>query len=100
MGPIMVYFFFTKEFSSDFKAIKPGINKLTPLKGKESRETGIRNTRKIKANRIGKNTVQHTFINWSKRILGKLALVQIKVNTNTLAFNANDIPCINPSITM
>ena len=35
---------------------------------------------KIKATTTGNNTVQQKDINWSKRILGKLALAQIKTN--------------------
>jgi len=35
----------------------------------------------INANNIGNNTVQQNDINWSKRILGKDALTQIKINT-------------------
>jgi hypothetical protein len=35
----------------------------------------------INANNIGNNTVQQNDINWSKRILGKDALTQMKINT-------------------
>ena len=41
----------------------------------------------MKANTIGNNTVQQNDINWSKRILGKEALAQIKVNIITELFN-------------
>ncbi len=40
----------------------------------------------IKAKTIGNNTVQQKDINWSKRILGKEALTQIKVNTKIELF--------------
>ena len=36
----------------------------------------------------GNNTVQHTDINWSKRILGKEALTQINTNIKKAVFNA------------
>ena len=36
----------------------------------------------------GNNTVQQTDINWSKRILGKEALTQIKTKINKPVFNA------------
>ncbi len=36
----------------------------------------------------GSSTVQHTDINWSKRILGKEALTQINTNINTLVLIA------------
>jgi hypothetical protein len=36
---------------------------------------------------IGNKIVQQNEINWSKRILGKDALTQIKVNTNIELFN-------------
>ena len=37
---------------------------------------------------IGNNIVQHTDINWSKRILGKEALTQIKTNIKVAVFIA------------
>jgi len=37
---------------------------------------------------IGNNTVQHTDINWSKRILGKEALTQIKTKIKKAVFIA------------
>ena len=40
-----------------------------------------------KAITIGNNIVHEKDINWSKRILGKDALTQIKVNTNIELFN-------------
>ena len=39
----------------------------------------------------GKNTVQQTDINWSKRILGKEALTQINTNIKKAVFNAKFI---------
>lgn len=36
----------------------------------------------------GSSTVQHTDINWSKRILGKEALTQMNTNINTLVLIA------------
>ena len=41
-----------------------------------------------KAITTGNKTVQHTDINWSKRILGKEALTQINTNINTTVFKA------------
>ena len=47
----------------------------------------------------GKNTVQQTDINWSKRILGKEALTQIKVNIKKdvfiAKFKGDDVILIN-----
>ena len=40
----------------------------------------IQGTNIIKANRTGNKTVQQNAINWSKRILGKEALTQMKIN--------------------
>ena len=48
-------------------------------------------TNTIKAITIGNNTVQENDISWSKRILGKEALTQIKVNINIHDFTANII---------
>ena len=42
----------------------------------------------INANNIGNNTVQQNDINWSKRILGKDALVQIKTKISIDVLNA------------
>ena len=42
----------------------------------------------IYAINTGSNTVQHTDINWSKRILGKEALTQMNTNINTLVLIA------------
>ena len=41
----------------------------------------------IIAKRIGNKIVQQNVINWSKRILGKEALIQINENTNIELFN-------------
>ena len=41
----------------------------------------IQGTKTIKPITIGSNTVQQNDINWSKRILGKEALAQIKTKT-------------------
>ena len=40
---------------------------------------------------MGNNTVQQKDINWSKRILGKDALTQIKINTIRELFKPNTI---------
>ena len=50
----------------------------------------------IKATTIGNKTVQQKDINWSKRILGKLALTQIKVKIITGALIPNITLEINP----
>jgi len=46
----------------------------------------------IKPNKIGNKTVQQKDINWSKRILGNEALVQINTNIKIELFN----PRLNP----
>jgi hypothetical protein len=51
----------------------------------------------INAKIIGNNTVQQNAINWSKRILGKEALAQIKVNIIIELFNPKFKPYNNPS---
>lgn len=51
----------------------------------------------INPNTTGNNTVQQNDINWSKRILGKEALAQIKVNIITELFNPKFKPYNNPS---
>ena len=48
----------------------------------------------MNATTIGNNTVQQKDINWSKRILGKLALTQIKVKTISDVL----VPKIKPEI--
>ena len=48
---------------------------------------------------MGNNTVQQKDINWSKRILGKEALIQIKIKIIIHDFNPKLKPYINPSIT-
>ena len=52
----------------------------------------------IKANTIGNKTVQQNAINCSKRILGKEALTQMKVNIIIELFNPKLKPYNNPSI--
>ena len=52
----------------------------------------------MKANTIGNNTVQQNDINWSKRILGKEALTQMKINIIIELFNPKLKPYNNPSI--
>ena len=47
---------------------------------------------------IGNNTVQQNDINWSKRILGKLALAHIKVKIIILDLIPNIILDIKPAI--
>ena len=47
----------------------------------------IQGTNKTKAKTNGNNIVQQYDINWSKRILGKLALAQIKTNIMIKVFN-------------
>jgi hypothetical protein len=54
-------------------------------------------TKIINANKIGNNTVQQNPINWSKRILGKEALTQIKVNIKIELFTPKLKPYNNPS---
>jgi len=50
------------------------------LLGNISKLYKIHGTNIIKAITIGNRIVQQNVINWSKRILGKLALAQIKIN--------------------
>jgi len=52
----------------------------------------------INAITIGSNIVQENNINWSKRILGKEALTQIKTKIIMEAFIPIVIPYIRPSI--
>lgn len=56
---------------------------------------GIKN---IKAITIGNRTVQQKDINWSNRILGKDALVHIKINIIIQDFRPKVNPYNNPSI--
>ena len=58
----------------------------------------IHGTKTINAITIGNNIVQENNISWSKRILGKDALTQIKMKTITLAFRPIVRPYIIPSI--
>ena len=51
----------------------------------------------MNANTIGNKTVQQKDINWSKRILGKDALTQIKVKINKELLNPKLNPYMNPS---
>jgi hypothetical protein len=51
----------------------------------------------MKANNIGNSTVQQKLISWSKRILGKLALTQMKVNINIELFNPKAKAYTKPS---
>jgi hypothetical protein len=46
----------------------------------------------------GSKTVQQYDINWSNLILGKEALIHIKINTRTEVFNPKLILYNNPSI--
>lgn len=62
-----------------------------------SNEINIVKIRNIKANTIGSRTVQHSDINWSKRILGKLARTHTNVNTIKQVFKPNDTPKKTPS---
>jgi hypothetical protein len=50
------------------------------LQGNISKLYKIHGINIIKAITIGNRIVQQKVINWSKRILGKLALAQIKIN--------------------
>jgi len=50
------------------------------LLGNISKAYKTEGIRIIKDTTIGNNTVQQNDINWSKRILGKLALAQINTN--------------------
>lgn len=67
------------------------------LTGNISKLYKIHGTKIMKANTIGNKTVQQKDINWSKRILGKEALAQIKVNIIRELFNPRLNPYINPS---
>ena len=58
----------------------------------------IHGTNTINAMTIGNNIVQENDISWSKRILGKDALTQIKTKTITQAFTPSVRPYIIPSI--
>ena len=61
------------------------------LVGKISNPYKIQGTRIINATTIGNKTVQQKDINWSNRILGKLALAQIKINIITQVLNPSII---------
>lgn len=61
------------------------------LVGNISKAYNIHGTSIIKATTIGNRTVQQKDINWSKRILGKLALAQINTNIIRLDFTPNII---------
>ena len=52
----------------------------------------IQGTNIIKAITRGNNIVQQYDISWSNRILGKLALVHIKIKAIIQVFNPNIIP--------
>lgn len=52
----------------------------------------------MKAIMMGNKIVQENDINWSKRILGKEALTQMKTNIITQAFIPKVRPKIRPSI--
>ena len=67
------------------------------LLGNISKLYKIQGTNTIKANTKGNRTVQQNDINWSKRILGKLALIQIKTNIIIEDFIPNIIPQSIPS---
>ena len=62
------------------------------LLGNKSKAYNIQGTSIIKATTIGNKTVQQKDINWSKRILGKDALAQIKVNINRELFKPKLTP--------
>jgi hypothetical protein len=70
---------------------------INTLLGNISKLYKTHGTNTIKANTKGNRTVQQNDINWSKRILGKLALTQIKTNIITDDFIPNTIPQIIPS---
>lgn len=52
----------------------------------------IQGTSTTKAITMGSKTVQQKDINWSKRILGKDALVQIKINIRAQDLNPKERP--------
>ena len=58
----------------------------------------IHGTKTIKAITTGNNIVQENNINWSKRILGKEALTQMKTNIIIQAFTPSVIPYTKPSM--
>lgn len=66
--------------------------------GKISKLCNKQGTNIIKANKIGNKTVQQNAINWSKRILGKEALTQIKIKIIIELFNPKVKPYNNPSV--
>ena len=66
--------------------------------GNISKPYKTQGTRIINATTIGNNTVQQKDINWSKRILGKLALAQINVKIIRLDLVPNIILDIKPDI--
>jgi len=68
------------------------------LLGIISKPYSIDGTNIINAITIGNNIVQQKDINWSKRILGKEALIHIKTKIIMHDFKPKLIPYINPSI--
>ena len=69
------------------------------LSGNISKPYNIQGISIINATTIGNKTVQQNAINWSKRILGKEALTQIKIKIIRELFNPKVKPYNNPSIT-
>lgn len=67
------------------------------LLGNISKLYCIQGTNTINAIIKGNNTVQQKDINWSKRILGKEALIHINTNIITDDFKPKLIPYNNPS---
>ena len=67
------------------------------LAGIESKLCKIQGTKMIKAKITGNKIVQQNDINWSKRILGKEALIHMKINTRIQDLIPRIIPDINPS---
>ena len=102
MALILHYFFNYCLFYFFIKLIKKEKIKIyiyyntTILFGNTPKPYKIQGTNIIKATTIGNNTVQQKDINWSKRILGKLALTQIKVKIITGALIPNTTLEINP----
>ena len=68
------------------------------LLGIISKLYNIQGTKIINAITIGNKTVQQKDINWSKRILGKDALVHIKINIIIQDLRPKVNPYNNPSI--
>lgn len=67
------------------------------LVGIASNEIRIERVKNIKANTKGSKTVQHSDINWSKRILGKLARTHMNVKAKIQVLIPNDTPKNVPS---